>query len=55
MNYTAGAALFIPALFIFHDQQQTIWLMLDERESLLDKVYTLAEVGGHSLFDERKG
>ena len=28
--------------------------MLDERESLLDKVYTLAEVGGHSLFDELK-
>ena len=26
--------------------------MLDERESLRDKVYTLAE-GGHSLFDEK--
>ena len=51
MNYTA-AAHFIPALFIFHGQQKTIWLMLDERESLRDKVYTLAE-GGHSLFGEK--
>ncbi|EDR00816.1 uncharacterized protein LACBIDRAFT_313023 [Laccaria bicolor S238N-H82] len=51
MNYTA-AAHFIPALFIFHGQQSTVWLMLDERESLRDKVYTLVE-GGNSLFDEK--
>lgn len=33
-------------------QQSTVWLMLDERESLRDKVYTLVE-GGNSLFDEK--
>ena len=30
-------------LFIFHGQQKTIWLMLEEREGLRDKVYHLAE------------
>jgi len=44
-------AEFIPALFIFHHNQATVWLMLDERGTLRDKVYTFFE-GGNNLWDE---
>ncbi|EDR00771.1 uncharacterized protein LACBIDRAFT_295701 [Laccaria bicolor S238N-H82] len=50
LNYTPNAH-FIPALFIFHALQETVWLMLDERDSLRDKVFTLSQ-GGSDLFDE---
>jgi hypothetical protein len=44
-------AEFIPALFIFHHKNATVWLMLDERDTLRNKVYTFFE-GGNVLWDE---
>jgi hypothetical protein len=39
-NYSPDAH-FIPALSIFHGRSDIVWLMLDERDSLRDKVYLL--------------
>ena len=49
-NYTPDAE-FIPALFIFHANESTVWLMLDGRDTLRGKVYTFFE-GGNELCDE---
>lgn len=49
MNYSPDAH-FIPALSIFHGRDDIVWLMLDERDSLRDKVYILVETA-RSLFD----